>query len=172
LLLLLSAVICLGACAGVQTVEGPKSPLPPVEVQAEHLNSDKAFDLKSLRGSVCLVDVWASWCAPCREALPFFGDLHKRLAARGFEVVALSVDEEKGPAKAFVADLKLPYVLVWDRDQKNVARLDVPKMPTSFLVDRQGRTRAMFAGFKDADRALIEDMVVALLAESATATGS
>ena len=172
LLLIVCLILCVGlcACSGVRPVDGSKTPLPTVAVKAEHLDGGKPFDLASLRGKVCLVEVWASWCAPCREMLPFWGELHGRLTVRGFEVVALSVDEHKASAKAFVANLKLPFVLVWDRGQKNVARLDVPEMPTSFLVDRQGRTRAIFAGFREADRAEIERQVVALLAEPVTGT--
>ena len=135
-------------------------------LKAEHLADGKAFDLSELRGKVCLVDVWASWCGPCRVALPFFAELHGRLGPRGLAVVALSVDEERAAAKRFVDDMKLPFTVLWDRDQRNVARLNVPKMPTSFLVDKSGRVKEIYAGFDDADRKQIEADVLALLAEA------
>ncbi len=159
------------ACAGPKVADGDVKATGPMALKAEQLVDGAPFDLVSLRGKVCLVDVWASWCAPCRRALPFFAALHGRHAGAGFEVVALSVDDERSVAKAFVADLKLPFVLLWDRDQKAVSGLDVPKMPTSFLVDRKGKVRAMYAGFKDADRAVIERQVAALLAEPTAGTG-
>ena len=131
-------------------------------LQSEHLADGKAFDLSSQRGKVCIVDVWASWCGPCRQALPFFAELHGRLGSRGLTVVALSVDEDRAAASKFVDSMKLPFVVLWDRDQKNVARLNVPKMPTSFLLDRQGRVRKVYGGFNDADRKVIEADVMAL----------
>ena len=167
----LASLLVLAACGAPQTSDSKTAVGHQMKLKAEQLATGAPFELASLRGRVCLVDVWASWCAPCREALPFFAELHGRHAKAGLEVVALSVDEERSAAKDFVAPLKLPFVLLWDRNQAAVAGLDVAKMPTSFLVDRQGKVRALYAGFRADDRAVIEREVVALLAEAATGTG-
>lgn len=161
------------ACSGVQSGgSGATAVGASLDLQSEQLADGQPFDLSSQRGKVCIVDVWASWCAPCRLALPFFAELHGRLATRGLSVVALSVDEDQAAAKAFVDSMKLPFVVLWDRGQKNVARLNVPKMPTSFLLDAQGRVRKVYAGFNAVDREVIEADVVALLAEAATGTAT
>ena len=163
---LATLLIVVAACSAPQQSAGKSVATgATMTLKAERLADGEAFDLSELRGKVCLVDVWASWCGPCRVALPYFAELHSRLGPRGLAVVALSVDEERAAAKRFVDDMKLPFVVLWDRNQANVARLNVPKMPTSFLVDQRGQVKAVYAGFNDADRKQIEADVLALLAE-------
>ena len=67
------------------------------------LGADGAFAFASVRGHVVLVDFWASWCAPCRHSLPAYDALYGELEPRGFDVVAINLDESEADANAFLA---------------------------------------------------------------------
>jgi thiol-disulfide isomerase/thioredoxin len=123
-------------------------------------------EIPTLPGKVVLVDFWASWCAPCKESFPAMAKLQKEYAARGFAVVAISVDEKPAPAQAFWKKMAAPFTGLHDRDQKLVKQVAVPAMPTSYLLGRDGRVRFVHSGFHGAasEKALRKD-IEALLAE-------
>ncbi len=101
-----------------------------------------------------LVDFWASWCAPCKASFPVYSRLNAAYAARGLVIVAVSVDDSAAAYSAFVARLKPTFATVHDAKHKLVAQVQVPTMPTSYLVDRSGKVRFVHPGFHgDADRA-------------------
>ncbi|MFA5901103.1 MAG: redoxin family protein [Hyphomicrobium sp.] len=97
--------------------------------------------LDSLRGKVVLLNVWATWCAPCREEMPALNRLQAELGSDKFEVVALAVD--KGGiegAKKFLSDIKADKLAVFaDPTAKEGTRLRVIGMPTTILIDAEGR---------------------------------
>jgi len=104
--------------------------------------------LPATAGKVVLFDFWASWCAPCKASFPAMAKLQQEYAARGFLVVAISVDEKAAAAAAFAKRLNPPFPILHDRGQTLVREIEVPTMPTSFLVGRDGRVRAVHAGFR------------------------
>ena len=125
-----------------------------------------AGELPKTEGKVVLVDFWASWCAPCKASFPVLAKLHKEYAARGFAVVAVSVDEKAPAAVAFAKKFAPPFAALHDREGKLVQQVSVPTMPTSYLVDRNGRVRFVHAGFHgDTSERELRKEIEALLAE-------
>jgi thiol-disulfide isomerase/thioredoxin len=98
-------------------------------------------------GKVVLVDFWASWCAPCKASFPVYSRLQDAYAVRGLTVVAVSVDDSPEAYSAFIAKLKPSFVTVHDARHTLVSVVQVPTMPTSYLVDRSGRVRFVHAAF-------------------------
>jgi thiol-disulfide isomerase/thioredoxin len=123
-------------------------------------------DVPATAGKVTLVDFWASWCAPCKASFPVMAKLHTEFAARGFQVIAVGVDEKPAAATAFWKKLAPPFVGLHDREHKFVAQVVPPTMPTSYLVDRTGKVRFVHEGFHgdESDRQL-RKQIEALLAE-------
>jgi thiol-disulfide isomerase/thioredoxin len=121
-------------------------------------------DVPVLAGKVTLVDFWASWCAPCKASFPAMAKLHADYAPRGVQVVAISIDEKPAAAVAFWKKLAPPFTALHDREQKLVQEVGVPTMPTSYLVDHNGRVRFVHAGFRG-DLAEVRKEIDALLAE-------
>ena len=101
-------------------------------------------------GKVALVDFWASWCAPCQASFPTYAQLHAAYQARGLVIVAVSVDENPAAFETFVKKLAPPFATVRDKDHQLVSRVDVPAMPTCFLLGRDGRVRFVHQGFHGA----------------------
>jgi thiol-disulfide isomerase/thioredoxin len=140
-------------------------PLPSIVVRA--VKGGGKIDLASMKGKVILLDIWASWCGPCREEMPLLDDMAARLKDEGIEFVAVSIDEEKAAAEAFLgARPKWTLTVAHDPQGKVPDLLQPPKMPTSYLIDGQGVLRYINAGFERADAKKIEDRLLALAAES------
>ena len=103
--------------------------------------------LPATTGRVVLVDFWASWCAPCQDSFPAYARLQEAYAARGLVILAVSVDQAVPAFAAFVRKLHPPFPTVRDRGQKLVREVQVPTMPSSYLLGRDGTVRFMHAGF-------------------------
>ncbi len=98
------------------------------------------FELGKEKGSVVLVNVWATWCGPCRFEIPELQKMHDRYAARGFKVIGVSVDEgDAAVVKQFVADQKMTYPVALDPDGRIANLLQTMVLPTSVLLDRSGK---------------------------------
>jgi thiol-disulfide isomerase/thioredoxin len=129
------------------------------------LRGTGSIRLSSLRGKVVLLDFWASWCAPCQEELPLLDEMAVRLKGKDIEIVGLSIDENQADAEQFLtrkSDWSL--TLGHDRDQKTADRFKPPKMPTSYVIDREGVVRQMNAGFERSDLKKIESLLLELAA--------
>jgi thiol-disulfide isomerase/thioredoxin len=115
-----------------------------------------AGKMPATEGQVLLVDFWASWCTPCKASFPALKQLHAWYAQRGVIVLAVSVDENAKDYDDFLKKQTPPFSVVRDAQQKLVALVQVPVMPTSFVVGRDGRIRAILAGYhgKETDKAL------------------
>jgi thiol-disulfide isomerase/thioredoxin len=105
-------------------------------------------DMSGYRGKALLVNLWATWCAPCIQELPSLGKLQQELGGADFQVVTIAIDE-RDPSKIepFLAAHgagNLPTLIDLNRTIDTVAQ--VSALPTSLLVDRDGKAKAMFTG--------------------------
>ncbi len=98
------------------------------------------FDLASKRDKVVLVNVWATWCGPCRFEIPELQKLHDANAAKGFEVLGVSVDDgDVSVVKDFVAENKMKYPVAIDPQGQIAAILQTSVLPTTVLIGRDGK---------------------------------
>ncbi len=105
--------------------------------------------LSSLRGKVVLLDFWASWCEPCMKELPELDKLQREFAGR-LVVVTISIDKERKAALDTARRLKLGLRVLLDPEGKVAELYDPPKMPTSYVLDREGVVRLVHEGFDGA----------------------
>jgi len=139
--------------------------VPDAEFTA--LQGKENIKLSSLQGKVVLLDFWASWCAPCQEELPMLDEMSARLKSKGVEIVGVSIDENKADAEHFLKrKSSWSLTLGHDPDQKVAEQFKPPKMPTSYVIDRNGVVRQMNAGFERADAKKIEAQLVDLASGS------
>jgi cytochrome c biogenesis protein CcmG, thiol:disulfide interchange protein DsbE len=125
----------------------------------------KPVELSELRGKIVLVDFWASWCRPCRESLPVLEKLSQTYRNQGLVVVGVNIDKTPELAREFLVKnkLALSFAVVNDRKHEVAARYAPPTMPSSYVIDREGRVRSVHAGFKESDAAKLETELKALL---------
>jgi peroxiredoxin len=121
-----------------------------MDFSARRVPEGSTWRLSQDRGSVVLLDVWATWCDPCRESLPFYDDVARQFSARGLKVYALSVDADVAPIGPFVKELKLALPILHDPGAAMAEQtLKVRQMPTSFLIDRRGVVRHVHEGLSE-----------------------
>ncbi len=105
----------------------------------------KNVSLSDFKGRVVLMNFWATWCPPCREEMPQLIALQKDLGKAGLTVVGISMDQEKEAASAYVTETGIEFPIVMGTE--SVARVHgVSILPTSFLIDREGRIAQTILG--------------------------
>lgn len=98
------------------------------------------FDLAKSRGKVVLLNVWATWCGPCRYEIPELQAIHDEHAPKGFEVIGVSVDQSGADAvKQFVDERKMTYPVALDEEGRIATLLETTVLPTTVLLDREGK---------------------------------
>ncbi len=162
----LPCLLALSVPVAVQAVESGET-APEFTLPALRTTDGGDINLADFRGKVVYVDFWASWCPPCLVSIPLLNELRDKYVAEGkpFEVLAVNVDSDPEDGIEFLLDEPVNYVVVSDPEGKTPALYGVPGMPTSYLVDAEGRVRLVHEGFKRSDIDMIEAEVVKLLEE-------
>ena len=117
--------------------------------------------LSSLKGKVVLLDFWASWCGPCRVANKGLVKLYDKFQKKGFEIYSVSLDEQKEAWVKAIKKDKISWLQVigtggWETP--TAIKWRVSALPTSYLIDKEGRMVAMDLEGKDLEKAL-KDML-------------
>jgi peroxiredoxin len=139
---LAASLAALGACGGGGEPAGPRVGAPAPPYTATDLTGD-SVSLASLRGQVVLVNLWATWCAPCRHETPYLQSLHEQHADDGLTIVGISMDtrEARDQVEEFVAEYGVTYRILLDPQMRGLDTWHVLGLPASFLVDREGTLR-------------------------------
>ncbi|MDH3481084.1 MAG: TlpA family protein disulfide reductase [Gammaproteobacteria bacterium] len=106
------------------------------------------LDLADYTGKVVVVDFWASWCVPCRRSFPWLNSMNDRYAKDGLVIIGINVDRERESAAEFLQDFPADFEIRYDKNGVLAKRFDVQGMPSSFVIGRDGQTRARHLGFK------------------------
>jgi thiol-disulfide isomerase/thioredoxin len=141
-------------------------PLPAVPPAASFQAGKPPLDVHAFRGKVVYVDVWASWCVPCRTSMPVLEGLYRKYLDRGFVVVGVNKDDRITDAQRFLQRFPATFPQAADADDKVVRALGVVAMPSGFLVDRKGVVRAVHQGFTAETAASLERDLEVLLKEA------
>lgn len=123
--------------------------------------------IAGLNGKVVYVDFWASWCVACLASFPFMERMQHELGPKGLEVVAVNLDQKPADAQRFLASHRVTFPIALGTNEACAKQFGVGAMPSTFLVDRSGRVRAIHSGFRPGEAATIRGLVEKLLAEPA-----
>ncbi|MCP5334391.1 MAG: TlpA family protein disulfide reductase [Oceanospirillaceae bacterium] len=127
------------------------------------LDGSKSVKLSDYRGQVVYLDFWASWCGPCRQSLPAMNSLQTELFRKGFTVLAVNVDEDANAAKAFLKQFPVNYPVVADAQGATPDKFGLQGMPTSYLIDKNGKIALVHQGYKEGDLNEIRQTATQLL---------
>ncbi len=141
--LLVAVVLATGGCAGSgdrPAVAELGKAAPPYSAKVLGGGADS---LASLRGKVVLLNVWATWCDPCRDEIPYLQSLHTAQESRGLAVVGVSVDAAGSDATIteFRSDFGMTYPIWLDPDERVQSLFLALGVPASYLIDREGVLR-------------------------------
>jgi cytochrome c biogenesis protein CcmG, thiol:disulfide interchange protein DsbE len=126
-------------------------------------DTPQALDLARYRGKVILVDFWASWCEPCRHSFPWLNAMQAKYADRGLVVIGVNVDRKRADADRFLQDVPATFQIVYDPAGTLASQYDLPGMPVSYVIGRNGDVVARHIGFRSNLRAERETEVQQLL---------
>jgi thiol-disulfide isomerase/thioredoxin len=149
-------VLLIASCKSPEPVKQKESTdypaLPEAISKAEYRGlGGKTIKLEDYKGKVVLVNLWATWCSPCRDEMPHLVELQDKYKGNGFEIIGLNVEQEDTEAKVqrFAEQMHLNYTLGWVDDQGKrefvkISRFDA--IPQSFLINRKGQIVGVFLG--------------------------
>jgi cytochrome c biogenesis protein CcmG, thiol:disulfide interchange protein DsbE len=132
----------------------------------ERLDANRQLRLSSLRGKAVVLNVWASWCGPCKEEAPYLEEVWQRNRGRGLVVVGLDAKDFRADARRFARRYELSFPLVYDGPGDTIDGYGVTGFPETFVIDREGEVVAGFAGAVsgEEERARLESAIQDALA--------
>ena len=122
-------------------------------------------------GQIRIVDFWATWCAPCREEVPMYKELHAEYGGRGVKIISISMDGEENldAVKEFVAEFGIPYTNLMD-DEDVSMRYQAAGLPATYVLDGEGNIVKQFVGAKP--KRILVELLDGLLADGVVEAGS
>jgi thiol-disulfide isomerase/thioredoxin len=173
--MVLLTMACQGEKESTERVPERRRSVPPIQILpdskrveappiADRILGGSSWDLAGHRGKVVMVDFWATWCGPCRRAVPDLINLQNKFGGEGFQLIGISLDRADALVAPYIERSGINYPVIVDAEGR-YARLygGVEVIPTFFLVDRRGRIAAQVVGGRPHE--VIEEAVQTLLAE-------
>ena len=164
-------LLALGATAGAAALGlptaarasiAPSSPAPDFTLRSlEGPN----LRLKEQRGKVVLLNFWATWCGPCREEMPQLNKLYDKYRASGFTLLGVNVDEDSRNAAGIAGQLGVKFPVLFDSDKQVSKLYDLSAMPSTVLIDRDGKVRFLHRGYRTGTETEYDQQIRTLLKE-------
>ena len=140
---LLCAGLAFIACASVEAI-APAAAAPDFTLRT--MNGPN-LRLAEQRGRVVMVNFWATWCGPCRQEMPQLNRLYEKYKSSGFVLLGVNVDDDVAKAAELAAKLGVTFPVLLDTE-KTVSKLyDVSTMPSTMIIDREGKVRYVHRGY-------------------------
>lgn len=142
-----AAIALLSACALNENSGPPRVGEPAREYEATTLEGEEVT-LASLRGDVVLLNLWATWCTPCRMETPYLQSIYEEYRNDGFRIVGISMDtgDAADDVAMFVDEFDVTYTILHDPQMRGMELYQVLGLPATFLIDREGVLRWMRYG--------------------------
>ncbi len=111
-------------------------------------DSGRNLRLREMRGQVVMLNFWATWCGPCREEMPKLEQLHRKYGKTGFVLLGINIDDKPANAVGMAKKLGVTFPILFDKDKQVSKLYKVDAMPSTLLIDRDGKTRYLHRGYK------------------------
>jgi peroxiredoxin len=142
--LILTAVALMLIAAQAQAIS-ESAPAPDFTLKS---NSGKNIKLSELRGQVVMINFWASWCGPCRQEMPLLNQLYQRYEPMGFTLLGVNVEEDSAAADKVLKEIPVDFPVLYDNRNQVSDTYQVRAMPSTILIDRDGKVRYLHKGYK------------------------
>lgn len=131
--------------------------LPSESIQGPHIS------FQDLKGKIILVDFWASWCEPCKEALPHYNNLYKKYKDRGLVVIGINEDDDIKERDAFLKKHPAIFPMFFDKSKNLVKDFKVQALPSLYVFDKNLKPVKMYRGFSNEKIKSLEKTIIELL---------
>ena len=149
---ILAGLIMLGLVIACAKAEVPSpfvmssEPKPVPELSFTDANG-KTRNLYQFKGKVVLLNIWATWCGPCRQEMPQLDRLYQKYKSSGFVLLGVNVDEDVRKASDVAAKLGVSFPVLLDTDKAVSKLYDLSTMPSTVIIDRDGKVRYVHRGY-------------------------
>lgn len=130
---------------------------------AKSIKGQKNISFSDLKNKVILVDFWASWCEPCKEALPHYESLYKKFQSKGLVFLAINEDDDSSERDLFLKKVPLTCPVLSDTEKKMAKNFNVLALPTLFLFDQKMKLVKFYRGFDEKNLPSLEKDIQQLL---------
>ena len=110
--------------------------------------NNQNVNLADFKGKVVLLNFWATWCAPCREEMPHLNRLYEKYRAAGFVLLGVNVDDDPANVLGVAGTFGVKFPMLLDTDKQVSKLYDLATMPSTVLIDRDGKVRYLHRGYK------------------------
>ena len=159
---LLIPTMLLALLAGTGAATGPTPAAPDFALPARDGGQVR---LSELKGQVVMINFWATWCGPCRQEMPLLQQIHAKYEPLGFTMLGVNVEPDSAAAQTWLQGMPVSFPILFDRKSEVSSIFGVEAMPSSVLIDREGRVRHVHRGYKPGDEAVYADLVRSLVKE-------
>jgi len=121
--------------------------------------------LSQYKGQVVMLNFWASWCGPCRQEMPLLESIYKKYNKMGFTMLGVNVEPDSNAANDWLKATPVSFPILYDRDSKVSKLYDVAGMPSTVIIDRNGKVRVLHRGYKPGDENEYLDSIRTLIRE-------
>ena len=156
------AALLLALLAGAAIATGPAPSAPDFALPSRDGGEVR---LSELKGQVVMINFWATWCGPCRQEMPLLQQIHAKYEPLGFTMLGINVEPDSAAAQVWLKGMPVSFPILFDRKSEVSASFGVEAMPSSVLIDREGRVRHIHRGYKPGDEAVYADLVRGLVKE-------
>ncbi len=158
------ALLAVGACLATfcSAAVAPLSTAPDFTLRS---SLGQNLRLLEQRGQIVMVNFWASWCGPCKVELPHLNKLYDKYRASGFVLLGVNIDEDPRLAASIAQRMGLKFPILLDSDKAVAKRYDLGTMPSTVIIDRDGKVRQIHLGYRDGLELTYDKQVRDLLKE-------
>ncbi|MGA7595011.1 MAG: TlpA disulfide reductase family protein [Gallionella sp.] len=148
------------------TLTALSKPIPAPEFTLEDIDGKK-FSLEEYRGKVVLLNFWATWCPPCRREMPSMERLHRNFKGKDFTVLAVNQMEDSDQVFIFTGGLEVSptFTILFDKNSDVARAYGVVGLPTTYLIDKNGKIRFRAIGGREFDHPEVEKQILQLMRE-------
>ena len=122
-----------------------------------------ANEFQPTKNQFIYIDYWASWCGPCRQSFLWMNSIQSKYAEKGLKLVAVNVDAKRSDADKFLIHTPANFTVYFDPLGETAKKLSIKTMPTSMLINPEGRVIFVHTGFRTDESAQIEAKIVEAL---------
>lgn len=159
----LSVMVSSSLALALPIARADSMPAPGFSIASE---TGQQISLSEHKGKVVYLDFWASWCGPCRASFKWLNEAQERYGSQGLVIIAVNVDQDKEAARQFLKENPVNFKIGFDPEGGVAKSYQVRGMPSSCLIDRDGRLQSAHIGYRLKDKSALEEEVRKLVSEA------